>query len=58
MLCCECEHGVEVVFIVADYGGFGTELLQVSHKGEDETIVVVDNEDACHGFLSGGAANG
>ena len=42
----ELQHVVQVVFIVADDRGLGAELLQVSHEGEDETIVVVDDKDA------------
>ena len=47
----ELDDFVEVVFVVADDGGLGAELLQVSHEGEDEAIVVVDDKDAGHGVV-------
>ena len=47
----ELDDFIEVVFVVAYDGGLSAELLQVSHEGEDEAIVVVDDKDASHSVV-------
>ena len=48
-----CENGIKVILVIADYGCFGSELLQISDEGEHKTIVIIDNQDAGHGFSFG-----